>query len=161
MGGVISTYIASKYKEVKKLVLAAPAFHYLKFKNDKPDIIESIIFSPEVIKEYKADVIFSRWFNLPKHAVREFMNLVSENYKCPKDVYVPTLIIHGTRDNLVPSSSVNYVYNNLSSNYKELLEVKGINHDIFRSDRKEEVTNLIIKFFKSNCNKKYSEIKKI
>ncbi len=26
---------------------------------------------------------------------------------------------------------------------------------------KEEVTNLIIKFFKSNCNKKYSEIKKI
>lgn len=71
------------------------------------------------------------------------------------------MIIHGTRDNLVPSSSVNYVYNNLSSNYKELLEVKGINHDIFRSDRKEEVTNLIIKFFKSNCNKKYSEIKKI
>lgn len=161
MGGVISTYIASKYKEVKKLVLAAPAFHYLKFKNDKPDIIESIIFSPEVIKEYKADVIFSRWFNLPKHAVREFMNLVSENYKCPKDVYVPTLIIHGTKDNLVPSTSVNYVYNNLSSNYKELLEVKGINHDIFRSDRKEEVTNLIIKFFKGNCNKKYSEIKKI
>ena len=143
MGGVISTYISSKYKEVKKLVLAAPAFHYLKFKNDKPDIIESIIFSPEVIKEYKADVIFSRWFNLPKQ------------------VYVPTLIIHGTRDNLVPSSSVNYVYNNLSSNYKELLEVKGINHDIFRSDRKEVVTNLIIKFFKSNCNKKYSEIKKI
>ena len=49
----------------------------------------------------------------------------------------------------------------LSSNYKELLEVKGINHDIFRSDRKEDVTNLIIKFFKGNCNKKYSEIKKI
>ena len=48
-----------------------------------------------------------------------------------------------------------------ADNYKELLEVKGINHDIFRSDRKEEVTNLIIKFFKSNCNKKYSEIKKI
>ena len=26
MGGVIATYLASKYQEVKKLVLAAPAF---------------------------------------------------------------------------------------------------------------------------------------
>ena len=28
MGGVIATYIATQYKEVKKLVLAAPAFEY-------------------------------------------------------------------------------------------------------------------------------------
>jgi carboxylesterase len=31
MGGVIAAYLASKYKEVKKLVLAAPAFQYFKF----------------------------------------------------------------------------------------------------------------------------------
>lgn len=53
MGGVISTYIASKYKEVKKLVLAAPAFHYLKFKNDKPDIIESIILVLKLLRNIR------------------------------------------------------------------------------------------------------------
>ena len=31
MGGVIASYLASRYKEVKKLVLAAPAFQYFKF----------------------------------------------------------------------------------------------------------------------------------
>lgn len=152
MGGVIATYLASKYKEVKKLVLAAPAFHYLKFKDNKPDIIKSLKFSPEVIKEYKADVILNRMFLLPKHALREFMNLISENYDTPKSVKVPTLIIIGSKDNIVPFSSAKYVYENLLSKKKELLLVKGINHDIFRSERKEEVTSEIIEFLSKGVN---------
>ena len=40
MGGVIASHLASKYKEVKKLVLAAPAFHYLAFTGDHVDVIE-------------------------------------------------------------------------------------------------------------------------
>ena len=38
MGGVIATYLACRYKQVKKLVLAAPAFKYFSFKNNKFDI---------------------------------------------------------------------------------------------------------------------------
>ena len=38
MGGVIATHLASKYKEVKKLVLAAPAFRYFDFKEGNFDI---------------------------------------------------------------------------------------------------------------------------
>ena len=146
MGGVIATYLASKYEEVKKLVLAAPAFHYLKFKDNKPDIVKSLKFSPEVIKEYKADVILNRMFLLPRHALKEFVYLISENYDIPKSVKIPTLIIIGSRDNIVPFSSAKYVYENLLSKDKELLLVKRINHDIFRSKRKEEVTNEIIDF---------------
>ena len=43
MGGVIAAYLASKYKEVKKLVLAAPAFQYFKFEGNKINILESIV----------------------------------------------------------------------------------------------------------------------
>ena len=43
MGGVLATYLAYKYpKYVKKLVLAAPAFKYCCFDNDKLDIMKSI-----------------------------------------------------------------------------------------------------------------------
>jgi len=110
MGGVIATHIASKYKEVKKLVLAAPAFHFLSVKNDNLNIFESTI---------------------------------------------PTLIIEGTRDTLVPMSSANYVYKHLQSKQKILLKVEGINHDIFRSNRTEELTRYIIKFLKNKI--KYSK----
>ena len=41
MGGVIATYLASKYKRVKKLVLAAPAFNYL-VANDESNAIEKM-----------------------------------------------------------------------------------------------------------------------
>ena len=41
MGGVIASYLASKYKEVTKLVLAAPAFHYLAFNGDKVDVAKA------------------------------------------------------------------------------------------------------------------------
>ena len=40
MGGVIACYLASKYKEVRKLVLCAPAFQYLSIEKDKKNISE-------------------------------------------------------------------------------------------------------------------------
>ena len=80
------------------------------------------------------------------------MNLISENYDTPKSVKVPTLIIIGSKDNIVPFSSAKYVYENLLTKKKELLLVKGINHDIFRSERKEEVTSEIIEFLRKGVN---------
>ena len=43
MGGVIATYLASKYKEVKKLVLAAPAFHYLEVKDKNRYVLRAFV----------------------------------------------------------------------------------------------------------------------
>ena len=46
----------------------------------------------------------------------------------------------------------------IKSKQKYLLTVKGINHDIFRSKRKEEVTKYVIKFLKNKIpNKKISK----
>ena len=64
MGGVIACHVASKYKEVKKLVLAAPAFHYLAVKNDKVDVIESIKSGIDIAKEYKLDNLFGKFVKM-------------------------------------------------------------------------------------------------
>ena len=40
MGGVLASIVASKYKQVKKLVLVNAAFDYLNFKQNKIDLFE-------------------------------------------------------------------------------------------------------------------------
>lgn len=149
MGGVIACYIASKYKEVKRLVLISPAFHYLAVIDDKIDVIESIKSGANILKEYKFDNLFGKVTKMPLNAPIEFMHLVKEYYDTPRLVDIPTLIIWGTSDNVVPQSSVNYVYDTLKSRYKYLLIVKDANHNPIKGIRKEDVTREIIKFLKN------------
>lgn len=161
MGGIIATHIAGKYKEVKKLVLAAPAFHFLSFKGDKNDLVDFIKKGKSALKEYKTDAILSRIINMPYNSIVEFLKLTKAYYNSPSLVEVPTLIIEGTKDIVVPMSSVKYVYENIKSKQKILLIVKDINHAIFRSKRKEEVTNETIKFLKSIKNNSYAHKEEI
>ena len=76
MGGVIASFLASKYKQVKKLVLAAPAFHYLAFKGDKVDILESIKKLPNLFKNYTPEEVLSRLYKVPAPTISEFMKIV-------------------------------------------------------------------------------------
>lgn len=158
MGGVIAAYLASKYKEVKKLVLAAPAFQYLKFKNNKMDVIESIKIVPNLIKEYSSEEVISRIFKVPITTVKEFMALTHDHYNDIKSIKCPTLIIHGTKDEMVPDTSVNYVYDNIKSTSVTLVEISGLTHDLFINDRYADVKKLIFDFFKykpKNTKSKY------
>ena len=93
MGGVIATYLASKYKEVKKLVLAAPAFHYLNVQNKNLNISESLKTIPKVVKTYGGNEVISRMLKLNISTMGEFMTLVKDYYDYPNEVSCPVLII--------------------------------------------------------------------
>lgn len=147
MGGVLAARLASKYKQVKKLVLLAAAFRYLEFKEDNVDIIKSIKKTPDLIKDYKEEFI-SRIIKMPPNAIKEFMNTVKNNEETLKNINIPTLIIQGTEDNLVPPETLKYIYNEIPSKTKQTLLIEGINHDIFKSEKKKEITQEIIKFLK-------------
>lgn len=149
MGGVIASHLASKYKEVKKLVLAAPAFHYLAFKGDKVDVIESIKKLPNLFKNYDPEEVLSRIFKIPAPTIKEFMKLVEEHTKDIKDITCPTLILHGEKDDIVPVDSVQYVYDNIKSKSVTLIELHSLTHDLFMNDRYDEVRDIIVKFFRS------------
>lgn len=150
MGGVIATYLATKYKQIKKLVLAAPAFHYLNVVNDDLNIKESLKTAPKVIESYGSDEIVARFLKLNISAVKEFMTLVKEYYNAPKDVICPVLLLQGDEDHLVPSSSSEYVYENLNKNTKKLIYVTGANHEIFKCEKKVEVFEIVENFLKFN-----------
>lgn len=148
MGGVIATYLASKYKEVKKLVLAAPAFQYLDVKNKELNVKESLKDIPKVIKTYGLGEVISRSFKLNMGAVKEFMNLVKEYYDSPKDVTCPTLILQGNNDNLVPLSSSKYVYENINTKEKKLVYLDDVTHDMFIGENVEKIYHIVEKFLK-------------
>ncbi len=159
MGGVIASYLASKYKEVKKLVLAAPAFRYFSFKNDKLDVVQSLKKVPKLFKEYPSEEILSRFFKVPITTIKEFMKLVEEHTNDIEKITCPTLILWGTKDEIVPKDSVNYVFDNISSKSVTLFEIKTLTHDLFINDRYEDVKKIITFFLRKNPKRKKEKFK--
>ena len=149
MGGVIATYLAGKYNEVKKLVLAAPAFHYLKFRGDEVDITDSLKLAPKILKSYGADDVIDRFIKTGIGPAKEFMTLVKIYYETPREVTCPVLLIQGKNDDIVPITSSRYVYDNLGSNIKRLQYYDEVNHDVFRKKHKEEIFFLVKDFLKN------------
>ena len=148
MGGVIATYLASKYKEVKKIVLAAPAFHYLNVIKNDLNVSKSLKIAPKIIKDYGSDEVIARMLKFNVSVIKEFMDLVKHYYDYPKYVTCKVLILQGKTDSLVPVSSSQYVYNNLKSRIKKLVFLEDVTHDIFRSNKKEQIFRIVEKFLK-------------
>ncbi|MEG0826543.1 MAG: alpha/beta fold hydrolase [Bacilli bacterium] len=148
MGGVIACHLATKYKQIKKLVLAAPAFQYLALKDGNFDILEIMKNSPEVFKTYNKEEIISRVFKFSFKVVNEFVELVKKYQKTPFSITIPTLIIQGLNDSIVPIESSKYVFNSLKSQKKKILFFEKTTHDIFKGEKKEEISNKIKEFLK-------------
>lgn len=148
MGGVIATYLACRYKQVKKLVLAAPAFHYLNVIKDELNIGESLKVAPKIMKDYGSDEVIARLLKLNISVLKEFMDLVKEYYDYPKQLTCKLLVLQGKSDNLVPISSSEYVYEKAKSKDKELVLLDDVTHDIFRTEKKEEIFKLVERFLK-------------
>lgn len=154
MGGVIATYIATKYKQVKKLILVAPAFKYLKFKDNKLDVINSLKTVPSVFKEYEEKEVIGRILKVPIPTTLEFTHLVKEHTDDVKNVSVPTLIIQGDKDSIVPYESSLYVHDNIKSEVNILAKMKGVTHDVFNGSRGEDAISLIKEFLRKKHFKK-------
>ena len=155
MGGVIAVYLAGKYKEINKLVLGAPAFLFFNFKDSNFKFKDGVKMLPKLFKRGKLRETFSRVFKVPFKTVKEFSFLAQEHKNDIKNVTCPTLILWGNEDDIVPREGVDFVFDNLKSNYVIMTEIDKINHDLFMNDRYNEIKKLIIDFF----NNKYKNIK--
>lgn len=163
MGGVIATYLASQYKEVKKLILAAPAFRYFHFKDGKLDIKSlNTAFKniPEILKEINTEQIISKILKTPISTTLEFTKLVEKYQHCVDNITCDVLTIHGTNDSIVPNEGTEYVFNNIKSKTNILINIKDINHDCFINKRSKEINKIIKEFLikKQKENKEIIEI---
>ncbi len=153
MGGVLASYLAYKYsKNIKRLVLLAPAFKYLTFENDEFKMSSVIKNSPKIINTYSKGEVFSRVIKFPSSVVKEFMDLVNKFYDLPSLINCKSLIIQGANDDIVPVKSSEYVYENLKSKNKKIYVIDNITHDIFKDGNNIEYILNLIKDFLNDKN---------
>ncbi len=147
MGGILATHVSTKYKQVKKVVLAAPAFIHILSK-ENGTFNDKLKKAPEVIKGYGIGEVVSRIFKMAPVSMIEFLSLTKKYKDIPKNIKKPILIIQGLKDELVPVESSYYVYDSAMSKTKKMILYNNSNHDLFRGIDNESVCNEIIKFLK-------------
>lgn len=160
MGGVIASYLASKHKEIKKIVLLSPAFKYMVFKDNSLDIKNSIKSLPKILDGYSKKQLIARFTRYPINYVVEFRKLVKNCYHVINKVDIPILIIHGNDDLLAPITSSKYAFDNCNSKSKTLIKVSGVNHAIFKNDKKDMIINDIKLFLKNKIKNSQNIIEK-
>lgn len=145
MGGVIASYLAYKHKEVKRLVLAAPAFTHLASK-EEGGLFHATLKSGRLIKTYSLEEFLTRFKKLPISAVPEFLKLVNIYGKYKNKIKVPTLLMQGESDEVVPPKSTEELYDKIKSDKKEYVLVSNYSHDLFRGEKKDILCEIVKEF---------------
>ena len=153
MGGILACYIASRYREVKKIVFVNAAFDYLNFKQNRKDI---------------KDKDFSKYSNLWQKALRtspimvnEFRKLVKESNNFLPKVSCDTLILRSIRDEIVPYEVGDIIYNSIKSKNKYITDIKDASHVVLSGNKKEIVSEYIMLFLKGGLRWKKNIKKEI
>lgn len=154
MGGILAAYLASKHKNVKKVVLAAAAFKHVMSDNNIKNTLKK---SPEIIKSYSLSVVIDRLNKLHPSCLKEFLELVNEKQDVLKKVKCPIMIVQGMDDDLVPPSTAFMIFNKVNSKIKKLVLCDNCNHHIFKSENRDEIINTIEKFLRTKVYIKKNE----
>ena len=146
MGGVLAGYVASKYKEIKKVVFLNAAFNYLNFKQNKVDILKN--------KDYKDYLeVLDKVFHTSIPFFLEFIKLVKEYHNCLTNVMTDSLILQSDIDQVVPLENGIKIYDSLKSSNKYLTYLTNERHAVFEGnqenlERKKEIAEYIRLFLR-------------
>lgn len=147
MGGMIASYLASKYP-VKKLVLLSAAAYYVNPKQLAADMKEMV--RDTVKGKLKDNELFVRYKRkikeTPMTATLQFRRLVNTIKPILNDVKVPTLIAQGESDGIVPPKSAQYLYDHIGAKEKRLIFYKNSKHLICHCDEKEQLFEEVYTF---------------
>lgn len=147
MGGVIATHLAKKYKQVKKLVLVAPAFTSLASK-EEGGVMSLILKIPDIIKAYSYNELVTRVSKLPLRSEKEFFKLIDTYKDDINGIEIPIMFVHGTNDQLVPYKSSEKIYNSLKLDKKVFLTINDYYHDVFKGEKVDKICCQIEYFLK-------------
>ena len=140
MGGILAGYLASRYKEVKKVVLINAAYHYLNLKQNKIDIVTN--------KDYKDYLeVLTRVIHTSIPFFLEFTKLVKQEQRCLPKIKGEVLVLQSNEDQVVPIENGIKIMENLHCK-KYLTYLDKERHGVFLGDsndleRKKEIAEYI------------------
>ncbi|EKN68231.1 alpha/beta fold hydrolase [Schinkia azotoformans] len=147
MGGVISGYLATKYP-VKKLVLLSAAAYYINPKQLLQDIKEmaaegmrGTLGNNDLFQRYRKKIK-----ETPLTATFQFQRLVKELRPTLSQIEVPTLIVQGELDGIVPVKSASFLYNTIPSNEREIVYLPKSKHLVCHDEDRDQLFTTVEKF---------------
>jgi len=99
--------------------------------------------------------------NYPLSSIYELLALSKRVRQNIKKVFAPILIIHSLEDDLTSTKSAKFTYNNVSSFYKEYMELKDSYHLILYDNEKEKVYNKTTEFINALSYKRNITLKEL
>lgn len=139
MGGVIAIHLAKRYP-IKKLVLLSAAVKYM----SPVQLIQDLrMLAREAVHGHLRDnELFQRYEfklkNVPLSATVEFTRIVKKVEPYIGHIEVPTFIVQGEKDGIVPSVTAQLIFDQLRTNEKYVyLSVNGKHHICFSDDCEE------------------------
>lgn len=138
MGGVIASYLASKFS-IKKLVLIAPAFEYLNFQTASSVVkkgLQKKVVDPN-----------DKYLKIPAEFNQTFMDVVDNCKKGIEHVNCPVLFIAAANDELIPYTVSMKYYKKVPHNDKKCVILMDGQHRILDDDKLSKMTISIIQDF--------------
>lgn len=149
MGGVIASYLASKFK-IKRLILLAPAFEYL-----TPTTAKGYAFGPKRPEEK------DRYVPLPSEYTSTFIDVVNNCKKGIDNVTCPTMFIACMNDELIPYTvSLKYYKKLKTANKKCIILADGEHRLLDNEVTSNVVLSLIDDFIEGKLDDKDQSIQR-
>lgn len=149
MGGLLASIMASKYEEIQKIILIAPAIEYFGSVNGKFKVVKTLKSAIKIRKDKESKSYTKVALKVSVSVVREFTKLVREHNKDIYNVKCPILILQGDRDFVVPIEKIESIYESLSNPNKEMITVKNGSHWFLSSKLVETTFDEINNFIRS------------
>ncbi|WP_102349551.1 alpha/beta hydrolase [Bacillus sp. Marseille-P3661] len=149
MGGIISAHLATKYP-INKLVLLSAAAYYL---NPKQMLIDVKDMTIDGLRGNLAEnVLYKRYRKkfkeTPISATFQFQKLVKALRPSLQQLDIPTLVVQGEIDGVVPKKSADYIYQTIPTNDKELLFLENSKHHVCHDADQHQLFAAIERFLR-------------
>lgn len=146
MGGVIASYLAATSKNVKKLILLAPAFQYINVDAITSAITKgaSSIFGGSDSNAQKNEI------EIPKTFYSAFTNVVKNLKSYIAKVNCPVLLLHGDEDEVISVKSSIYAFDRIAHQEKKLIILHGGHHRLLMDHAVNQEVYRIITLFIHN-----------
>lgn len=144
MGGVIASYLASK-RRIKRLILLAPAFTYATLSNVTSTVAKKFKQNPPEEKG-----LVDGYYPLPSTFTATFCEVVDTHKEDISDIICPVLFFHGTEDELIPYSSSRKVIKKIKHQNKRLVLLNDADHHLLDNEISSKIVLNLSKDFIEN-----------
>lgn len=148
MGGAIATILAERYPDnVKKLVLISAAFDVGSSIQNKMDFFNFFENRKNDKLQTGFEGVLRKSLIVPIRDIFEVKKMGKLAKSSLNKIECPTLILHGTMDQIIPMTSSMNAYSKLKSK-KHLTLLLDVRHQVFKSFKKDEISKYIYMYMR-------------